>query len=224
MNTAEREANLATLIADLDEPRALALVQARVAAGDDPLAIIRDCQQGMQRIGELYQSGEYFISGLIMAGEIFREVMTVVEPLIGDQTSEASKGSVLLCTVQGDIHDVGKDIVDLLLRSQGITVHDLGVDVPADEVVRQVHELQPDVIGLSCLLTSSHPSMRKTVMEVRRAAEEMGRPLPVIIGGGQIDRHIGEWTGADHWTNDAVTGVATIRSLLEARHGGADER
>lgn len=217
----DRAGDLATLIADLDDAASLSLVRARVAAGDDPLTIFGDCQRGMQRIGDLYQSGEYFISGLIMAGEIFREVMSVVEPLISESTSQAENGSVLLCTVQGDIHDIGKDIVDLLLRTHGIVVHDLGVDVSATEIARQALALRPDVVGLSGLLTTSHPRMRNTVAEMRRVAEQLGRPLPVIVGGSQIDRQIGEWTGADHWTNDAVRGVAVIRSVLAAQRDGS---
>jgi methanogenic corrinoid protein MtbC1 len=220
VSAGDRPSDLTTLIANLDEARSLALVQARVAAGDDPLTIIHDCQRGMQRIGDLYQSGEYFISGLIMAGEIFREVMSIVEPLISEPTSRAENGTVLLCTVQGDIHDIGKDIVDLLLRTRGIVVHDLGVDVSAAEVARQALALRPDVVGLSGLLTTSHASMRATVVEMRRVAEQLGRPLPVIVGGNQVDEHIGEWTGADHWTNDAVRGVGIIQSLLTAQHDG----
>jgi methanogenic corrinoid protein MtbC1 len=220
MSQDEHSGDLATLVAALDEAASLELVRARVAAGDDPLVIIGDCQRGMQRIGDLYQSGEYFISGLIMAGEIFREIMSIVEPLISEPLGQPANGSVLLCTVQGDIHDIGKDLVDLLLRTHGIVVHDLGVDVPPDEIARQAFTLRPDVVGLSGLLTTSHPSMRATVAEMRRVAEQLGRPLPVIIGGNQIDRHIGEWTGADHWTNDAVSGVAIIRSLLSSQHSG----
>jgi len=230
--------SLARRIAALDEPATLAALSARVAAGDDPLAIIAECQLGMRYVGEHYQSGKYFISGLIMAGEIFREAMEVLEPLLpvaGEPASDGSAGdgsasdgsagddpagararggSVLLCTVRGDIHDIGKSIVVTLLRSYGLTVHDLGVDVAPAEVVRRACELHPDVVGLSGLLTSAHASMKETVAELRRAAPLLGRPAVVIIGGSAVDDQVRAWTGADLWADDAVRGVELIRASL----------
>ena len=185
-------------IAALDEKGSLDAVRARVAAGDDALAIIADCQRGMQYVGEDYQSGKYFISGLIMAGEIFREAMEILEPLLptpapidakGDRDSSGhdssghdAAGSVLVCTVRGDIHDIGKSILVTLLRSYGLIVHDLGVDVPPAEVARQVVELAPDVVGLSGLLTAAHASMRETVAELRRIAPRLDRAPTIDIG------------------------------------------
>ena len=161
-------ASLAARIAALDEQGALDAVQARIAAGDDPLAIIEECQLGMRWVGEHYQSGKYFISGLIMAGEIFREAMVDLGPLLPETTADAGQGTVLMCTVRGDIHDLGKNIVIMMLRSYGIVVHDLGVDVSPDEVVRKAVELQPDIVGLSGLLTVATDGMKATVDAVRR--------------------------------------------------------
>ena len=212
-------------IAALDEKGSLDAVRARVAAGDDALAVIADCQRGMQCVGEDYQSGKYFISGLIMAGEIFREAMEILEPLLpapsdakGDRDSSGREsaghddaGSVLVCTVRGDIHDIGKSILVTLLRSYGLTVHDLGVDVPPDEVALRVVELAPDVVGLSGLLTAAHASMRETVAELRRVAPRLDRAPTIIIGGGAVDEQVREWSGADLWAADAVRGVELIR-------------
>ena len=219
-------------IAALDEEGSLDAVRARVADGDDALAIIADCQRGMQCVGEDYQSGKYFISGLIMAGEIFREAMEILEPLLpapapidakgsrdsggSDSSGRAAAGhgdagSVLVCTVRGDIHDIGKSILVTLLRSYGLTVHDLGVDVPPDEVARQVVELAPDVVGLSGLLTAAHASMRETVVELRRVAPRLDHAPAIIIGGGAVDEQVREWSGADLWAADAVRGVELIR-------------
>ena len=122
-----RTASLVGRIAALDEQGALDTVRARAEAGDDPLAIIEDCQLGMRYVGEHYQSGRYFISGLIMAGEIFREAVEILEPRLAEAPARSEAGTVLLCTVQGDIHDIGKSIVDILLRSYGFTVHDLSL-------------------------------------------------------------------------------------------------
>lgn len=222
-------------IAALDEQGSLDAVRTRVAAGDDALAIIADCQRGMQYVGEDYQSGKYFISGLIMAGEIFREAMEILEPLLptpapidakGDHDSSGrdssgrdAAGSVLVCTVRGDIHDIGKSILVTLLRSYGLVVHDLGVDVPPAEVAQQVVELAPDVVGLSGLLTAAHASMRETVAELRRITPRLDRAPTIIIGGGAVDEQVREWSGADLWAADAVRGVELIR-----RHVGDQTR
>jgi methylmalonyl-CoA mutase cobalamin-binding domain/chain len=203
-------------IADLDEEGSLDEVRESLAKGDNPLTIIEECQIGMRHVGESYQSGKYFISGLIMAGEIFREAMEILAPLMPEARPETGAGSIVLCTVQGDIHDLGKNILDMLLRSYGFTVHDLGVDVSPAEVVERVRALKPDIVGLSALLTSAEGSMKETVTELRSAAEEMGRPIPIIVGGGLVSEQIRDWTGADMWANDAVQGVRLIRQAVAA--------
>ena len=211
-------ASLEGRVAALDEDGALAAVRARVAAGDDPLAIIEACQRGMRYVGDNYQSGKYFISGLIMAGEIFRETMDILGPQLSGEPTGSETGTVLLCTVQGDIHDIGKSIVEMLLRSYGFTVHDLGVDVPAAEVARQALSLAPDVVGLSGLLTAAREGMKTTVAELRRAAPDLGHPLTIIIGGGQVSEQTRVWTGADLWANDAAEGVRLIRETVARGH------
>jgi methylmalonyl-CoA mutase cobalamin-binding domain/chain len=208
-------ASLAARIAALDEQGALDAVNARIGAGDDPLAIIEECQLGMRWVGEHYQSGKYFISGLIMAGEIFREAMVALGPLLPPETEDARQGSVLIATVRGDIHDLGKNIVIMMLRSYGIMVHDLGVDVPPEEIVRRAGELRPDVIGLSGLLSVATDGMKTTIDAVRAAEEDLGR-VPVIIGGGIVDEHTSQWTGADFWASDASRGVRLIREAIAA--------
>ncbi|HTX69578.1 MAG TPA: cobalamin-dependent protein [Thermoleophilia bacterium] len=208
-------ASLAARIAALDEQGALDAVAARIKAGDDPLAIIEECQLGMRWVGEHYQSGKYFISGLIMAGEIFREAMVALGPLLPPETADTGQGVVLMATVRGDIHDLGKNIVIMMLRSYGITVHDLGVDVAPDEIVRRAAELRPDIIGLSGLLTVATDGMKSTVDAVH-AAEGGTSRVPVIIGGGIVDEQTSNWTGADLWANDASRGVQLIRDAIAA--------
>ena len=207
---------LAELIAGLDEEGSLAAVRQMVAAGAQPLTIIDECQRGLQQVGERYEDGTYFISGLIMAGEIFREVMEILGPQLRERRSEGPAGTVLLCTVSGDIHDLGKDIVEMLLRSHGFDVYDLGVDVPKGEVAARAREVGPDIVGLSGLLTAAFPSMKATVEALRPVADELGRPLPVIIGGGPVNEQIREWTGADLWAPDAPRGVDLIAETVTA--------
>ena len=211
-------ASLAARIAALDEHGALDTITARIEAGEDPLAIIEECQVGMRWVGEHYQTGKYFISGLIMAGEIFREAMVMLGPLLPETTADASRGSVLVCTVRGDIHDLGKSIVTMMLRSYGIVVHDLGVDVSPDEVVRKAVELKPDILGLSGLLTVATDGMKATITAVRDTGSEIGS-LPIIIGGGIVDEQTCSWTGADLWANDASRGVRLMREAIAAARG-----
>lgn len=213
---AHEAGTLPALIAALDEQGSLDAVRARVARGDDPLAVIDDCRRGMQLVGEEYESGKYFISGLIMAGEIFREAMEILEPLLPaalDATPHGgASGVVLTCTVRGDIHDIGKSILVTLLRSHGHVVHDLGVDVPPAEVARRALEVRPDVVCLSGLLTVAHASMRETVAELRRVAPQLGhRPL-ILVGGGAVDEQVCRWSGADDWADDAMRGVELVRA------------
>ncbi|MCS6906434.1 MAG: B12-binding domain-containing protein, partial [Anaerolineales bacterium] len=139
-------------IADLNENAVLSLVQALIEGQINPLDIVQDCQEGMRQVGERYERGEYFLSALIMAGEIFREVMEMITPLIKERFRGNESGVILLGTVEGDIHDIGKNNLSLLLTSYGFTVHDLGVDVPPSEFLRQALARHPDIIGLSGLL------------------------------------------------------------------------
>lgn len=219
MTRGPEERTLADRIADLDEGAALALVQASIESGTEPLAIIEECQRGLQAVGERYQSGIYFISGLIMGGEIFREVMELLGPQLEATLSDGPAGTVLLCTVRGDIHDLGKGIVEMLLRSHGFDVHDIGVDVPPAEVARVARELRPDIVGLSGLLTAAFPSMKTTVEALRSVAGELDAPLPVIIGGGPVNEQIREFTGADLWADDAVRGVDLIAEQVAGLRG-----
>jgi methanogenic corrinoid protein MtbC1 len=201
---------LISAISDLQEGPALHLVRRRLADDDDPIMIIEDCREGMRRVGERYEAGEYFLAGLIMAGEIFRQVMEMLQPVFEQQISGQTTGQVLLGTVQGDIHDLGKNIVNVLLSCHNFVVHDLGVDVPPDLFAEQARDLQPDLVGLSGLLTSSYDSMRETIAHIR----EGGYQGPIIIGGGQITEEVCQYVEADYWSIDAVSGVELCQRLM----------
>jgi methylmalonyl-CoA mutase cobalamin-binding domain/chain len=215
MSEVGQQAALIGLLADLEEEAVLKAVRERLAAGDDPLQIIQDCNAGMRQVGERYQERRYFLSGLIMAGEIFREVMELMQPVLEGQTTKQSSGRILLGTVQGDIHDIGKDMVELLLTCYGFTVIDLGVDVAPEEFVKQVSDHQPDIVGLSGVLTASHAVMRETVDALHSLARQTGRSVPIIIGGGMIDDQICRFVGADYWVGDAMSGVHLCQQLME---------
>ncbi len=210
MNPTEPSAALIAAISDLQEERSLALVRRRIEAGDDPLLIIQDCKEGMRQVGAHYERNEYFLAGLIMAGEIFREVMELLHPVVAPKSAVRSSGRVLLGTVEGDIHDLGKNIVNMLLGCHSFAVYDLGVNVPPAVFADQVDELQPDIVCMSGLLTSSYDAMRETVELLR----SRGLQAPIIIGGGQISDEVCRYVGADYWTTDAVAGVEICQRIM----------
>jgi len=204
-------------LADLDETYVLKLVQQILNEGRDPLTIIKDCEQAMTLVGERYEKQEYYLSGLIMAGEILREVMAMVQPFMKKRLPESASGRVLLGTVQGDIHNIGKGIVDVALRCYGFTVEDLGVDVPPQQFLEHIQNNPPDVIGLSGLLTVAYESMKETVKLLRKY-EVSGQPaIPIIIGGGMLNEKICHLVGADFWTTDAMDGVRICQRIVQSR-------
>lgn len=206
--------SLASAVADLDEVAALDLVRSRLKAGENPLTIIDECEHGMRMVGERYERQEYFLSGLIMAGEIFRQVMEMAQPSLEQLLAGHVSGLVLIGTVQGDIHDIGKDMVHLALRSFGFTVEDLGVDVPPARFLERALAIHPDLIGMSGVLTSSFSSMRETVRVLREASSSL-QGIPIIIGGGMVNEEICRYVGADYWASDGVEGVRLCRRLVQ---------
>jgi len=205
-----KQIQLISAIAELNEELSLELVKERLAAKEDTASIIADCQEGMRQVGEHYMQQRYYLSGLIMGGEIFCEVMELIQPVVQCQITGDESGKVLLGTVAGDIHDLGKNIVKMLLTCHKFTVYDLGVDVPAEEFLRKAEEFQPGVIGLSGLITSAYDSMRQTISLLHQGKCR----TPVIIGGSQLDEDIFRYTGADYWATDANKGVELCKFIL----------
>jgi len=214
MELTNPKSQLARLVADLEEDAALNLVDQRIRAGEDPLKIIDECNEGMREVGMRYEKGEYFVAGLIMSGEIFREVVERVQPLLEQQAEGKLSGRVLVGTVSGDIHDIGKNMFGMLLSCHGFEVIDLGVDVPPAVFASKAVEAKPDVVGLSGLITASFEMMKETVTALRKEAREHGLTFPIIIGGGMIDDQIRQYVGADYWMPDAMAGVRLCEELL----------
>ncbi len=210
MDNTDTNATLIAAVADLQEETTLALVRQRLDSGDDPLRILKDCKVGMRQVGLRYERDEYFLAGLIMAGEIFRQVMDLLQPVVERQISGQASGRILLGTVEGDIHDLGKNIVSMLLSCHRFVVHDLGVDVSPATFAEQAAQVQPHLIGLSGLLTNAYDAMRDTIALLR--AE--GYQGPIVVGGGQLNEKVCQYVGADHWSVDAVTGVELCQRLI----------
>ena len=217
MEISDTHNRLSALVADLDEEAVLALVRESLASGDDPLQIIEACNDGMREVGLKYETGEYFVSGLIMAGEIFREVVELVQPLLEKRVDGHSSGVVLIGTVSGDIHDIGKNMLGMLLSCYGFTVIDLGVDVPPASFAQKAIEIRPDIVGLSGLITASFENMKETVAELREKAAGANVRFPILIGGGMIDDQICRYVGTDYWENDAMSGVRLCQKLMDGK-------
>ena len=214
MTRSSRETDLAELIVGMDERGSLAAIRRRLDAGGDPLLLMDECRVGMERVGELYERGTYFISALIMAGEIFREAAEIIIPLLPQPPQPQGSGTVVIATVKGDIHDIGKNIVITLLETHGLEVVDLGVDVPAERIADAVVADRPDLLGLSCLLSAGFESMATTIALVRARTADRPRRLPVVIGGAPIDENVCAQVGADGWSANAATGIDVVRGLL----------
>jgi methylmalonyl-CoA mutase cobalamin-binding domain/chain len=215
MEKPQNNTNLARLVADLEENTVLELVHERIEAGEDPLQIIYECNEGMREVGMRYEQGEYFVAGLIMSGEIFRQVVEMVQPFIEQQANRTSSGHVLVGTVSGDIHDLGKNMFGMLLSCHGFDVTDLGVDVPPEVFASKAAEIQPDIVGLSGLVTASFSMMKETVTALRQKSIQHGLTFPIIIGGGMIDEQICQFVGADYWVPDAMAGVRLTQELIK---------
>jgi methanogenic corrinoid protein MtbC1 len=206
--------DLVTHLADLEEAYVLQLIERLLREGQDPLALIRDCEQAMRVVGERYENQEYYLSGLIMAGEIFREVLAMTQPVMQKHLSGNASGRILLGTVQGDIHNIGKGILEITLRCYGFTVEDLGVDVPPQRFLASVQRDPPDVVGLSGLVTVSYESMKATI-QLLRERQLPGQPaIPIIIGGGMLNDQVCRYVGADYWTTNPLEAVRICQRLV----------
>ena len=206
--------HLDELIVRMDERGALAQIRERLDAGEDPAALVEECRTGMGRVGRLYEEGTYYISALIMAGEIIREAAELLFPRVEASRGDTGGGKMVIATVRGDIHDIGKNIVIALLDADGFTMVDLGVNVPPERIAEAVEGERPDILGLSCLLTSGYQALRQTIELVREQSSAWRPHLPIVLGGAAVDEMVKERLGADAWCDDAARGLGVVRSLL----------
>ena len=196
---------LKDLMADLKEQETLARVKELIDAGTDPLDILGSARAAMEMVGKRFENYEYFIPDLVMSGEILRAISEIIKPLLTTAETGQKKGKVLIGTVEGDIHDIGKDLVTFMLDVSGYEVLDIGIDVPAQVFVDKVKEFQPLVVGLSAFLTLAYESMKQTVEALEAAG--LRNNLKIMIGGGQIDEEIRRYVEADAYGKDAVAAV-----------------
>ena len=204
----DREKYLVSLkesIVNLDFNAVVEVAKEAMDAGVDPhIAITDGMVTGMTIVGEKFESGEYFLSELIVAGEIMRKGMEVINPYIkGDSAKRL--GKVVIATVEGDNHDLGKSIVTTLLKVYGFEMIDLGIDVPTDEIIGAVKEHKPDIVGLSALLTQSMPEMGEVIKALKTTG--LREKVKVIVGGSPVTPEFAESIGADHCAINALEGI-----------------
>lgn len=209
---------LASLVADLKEDEVLRVVGRRLLEGEDPLRLIDECRLGIMEVGRRYEARTYYISGLIMAGEIMQQVSERILPILRERITSQSSGRIMLATVQGDIHYIGKRIFKILMECFGFTIHDIGEDVAPSVIVQKSREFSPHVIGLSCLLNGCYDAMADTILQLKRDAMGEGRVIPILIGG-QVDEMVKRHVGADYWAKDAMEGVRICQKIFST---GAD--
>lgn len=205
--------DLVTTLADLKEKEALKTVEDRLNAGEDPLKILDDARQGIEIVGKRFANGEYFLADLVYSGEILREITDIVKPKLSKEVEAKRLGKVVIGTVAGDIHDIGKNIAVFMLDVNGFEVYDLGVDVPAQKFVENIKESGALIVGLSGLLTQAFNSMKQTVEAIRDAGL---RDVKIMIGGGQTDEVVRKYTGADAYGKDAMAGVVLAKKWVGA--------
>jgi len=191
-------------LADLDEDQALALVKDALAEGAAPLDLLKACQEGMADVGQRFEAEEYFVSDLMMSGEIFTAISDTLAPLL-KAGGGVSAGTIVIGTVKGDIHNIGKDIVVNMLKAANFEVIDLGVDVAPQTFIDSLKTSGATVLGLSGLLTLAFDSMKETIDLVTAAG--LRDKVKIMIGGGPVDGNVCRIVGADSWSNDAQKAV-----------------
>ncbi len=203
---------LASAMADLEEATVLKLVKEKIDAGENPMDILTSCREGMVLVGKRFEAGEYWVSDLMMSGEIFKQASALLSSIL-ETATVGTGGKVVIATVKDDIHNIGKDIVVNLLKAANYDVLDLGVDVPAQRIVEAVKESGATVVGLSGLLTVAFDSMKETVAALDAAG--LRPKVRVMIGGGSISEKVQGYTGADAWGADAQSAVSLCNQWFE---------
>ncbi|UNC91349.1 cobalamin B12-binding domain-containing protein [Candidatus Contubernalis alkaliaceticus] len=209
--------SLRSLIIDavekLDEEKVLEFSEQALRYGMEPFTLLETINEGMQRVGELYENKTYFIADLIMAGIIFKEVLKIDQMLKSFQSDSSKKiGKIVLGTVKGDVHDIGKDIFRGMVETKSFEVIDLGVDVPGELFLEKVKEYKPEILGLSGVLTYTTDAMREVVEKMKEAG--LRDQLKIIIGGSFLTEDTCLYTGADGFARDALNGVKICSSWI----------
>jgi 5-methyltetrahydrofolate--homocysteine methyltransferase len=201
-------------VVEMQEEKALSLTKEYLGAGVDPVALFGAFQEALVEIGSRFEKQVYFIPELIMSGEMMKSASELIKPHLPDtEDSEQTLGKILIATVEGDIHDIGKNIVTMMMEISGFDVKDIGVDVPIGTIVDEAEAFGANIIGLSGLLTLAFDPMKKVVDTLNERG--VREKYKVLIGGGQLDEQVCTYTGADAFVTDAVAGVNLCKEWLQ---------
>jgi methanogenic corrinoid protein MtbC1 len=203
---------LVEAIVKMNEDEAMTAAKELLDKGDDPLKILEQCRKAVEIVGAQFEKGECFLPELMMAGHMLGEISNLVRPVLSKGLEVKRIGKVLIGTVEGDVHDIGKNIVTFLLDANGFEVMDIGIDVPPEKFVEAIKSFSPQVVGLSGLLTIAYDSMKKTVEAVNEAG--LRDKVKIMIGGGQMSDKVKEYAGADAYAKDAMAGVVLAKQWI----------
>ncbi len=208
--------DLVNAMVEMEEDTFLSLTKELLEQGEDPKAVFRAYQEGMTEIGKRFECNEYFIPELIMAGEMMNDGAELIKPYLGDdaETASVKLGTMVLATIEGDIHDIGKNIYGMMMGLSGFEIIDMGVDVPIDAIVAKIEEVKPDLLGMSGLLTLAFDPMKAVVEKLKEKG--LRDSLKVMVGGGQFDQTVCDYVGADGFATDAVVGVGICKQWMAA--------
>ena len=207
--------DLVSLISELKQKEALQLTEQRLKSGEDPLKILDEGKKAMQIVGRRFSEGIYFIPDLVYSGKILGQVAELVKPGLAQAPHTDKLGKIVLGTVAGDLHDIGKNLVSFMLDVNGFAVYDLGIDVKPPIFVDKIREIRPQIVGMSGFLTSVYQVMKDTVDAI--AAAGLRKEVKIMIGGGVMDEEDRKFAGADAYGQDAMAAVDLARDWL----GGA---
>jgi len=211
----DRGKQLVQQISDMQEEDAVKLARAMLDSGYDPVKLLGHCREAMEIVGKRYEQGEYFLPELMLAGEMLKAIGDMAKPLIKqDAPGAKTAGTVIIGTVEGDLHDIGKNIVTFMLEINGFKVIDLGIDVPVSNFIDSIKEHKPQVVGLSGFLTLAFDAMKKTVEAIRAAG--LRENIKIMIGGGQVDETVKTYTGADAFGLNAMDAVSLCKRWVPA--------
>lgn len=205
---------MATSIIDGDSDVAVSLAKESVAAGVDPLdAITKGFVVGVNTVGEAFGRGDAFLPELVMAGEAMKAAVTALDPEMKKRGTERKMlGKIVIATVEGDIHEIGKSLVATMLGASGFEVYDLGVDTPSDKIIGKALEVNADIIAMSALLTTTMVKQREVIEELEK--EGLRGKVKVMVGGAPVTRDWVTTIGADGYSEDAIGAVMLAKQLL----------
>ena len=206
--------DITNALADLNEDQTLQLVREALQENTPPGDVLKACQDGMNEVGTRFEAQDYFVSDLIMSGEIFKQVSAILGPQL-KAGGLKSTGKVVFGTVKGDIHDIGKDIVVNMMKSAGLEVLDVGIDCPAERFVEALKETGAPVLGMSGLLTLAFDSMKETIQLLQK--EGLRDKVKVMVGGAPVDATVCRVVGADDWGADAQAAVRLAKAWNQAQ-------